>query len=130
MPVPDHLKIFIFECVDSVEALEVLLALFRDPDRHWTAACLSDELRLNPNSIAERLERLYECGLLSRDAEGYAYGPRRERVTGLIAQLDGFYRSHRHRVLETIFSPMRKAHDFARAFRVRAHRPKEDEDGD
>ena len=130
MPIPDHLKSFIFECLDSVESLEVLLLLFRDPKRAWTADELASELRFNANSVAERLRRLVDCGLLTRTDAGFVYGSERGRTTVLLDELNSFYRTHPHRILEAIFSPMRKAHDFARAFRVRAHRPKEDEHGD
>ncbi len=62
---------FIHDNINSVEQLEVLLLLAADPQREWTATRVSQELRIQPESAANRLADLHSRGILDSkpDAE-------------------------------------------------------------
>ncbi|WP_141735536.1 hypothetical protein [Oligoflexus tunisiensis] len=117
--IPQKVKRFILERVDSVELLEVLFLLRSNEEKRWSAQTGSDELRANPTSIAKRLAYLEKLGLVEADekeSEMYHYAPKSEAVRELIDQLAEVYRIRRTTVLGLIFSPMRKAIDLASAF--------------
>ena len=112
---------FIRDHVTSVEQLEILLLLRRDPSREWSAAQVSEEIRTGLSSAQERLRDLLAQGMLvSSGAECYRYAPRAPDDDQLIAQLAGFYEQQRHTVINLIFSrPLERIRVFARAFRLR-----------
>jgi hypothetical protein len=119
--IPQKVKQFIIERVDSVELLDVLFLLRSSEDRLWSAQTGSDELRANPTSIARRLDYLEKLGLAATDGQGsgmYHYAPQSEEVRELIDQLAETYRIRRTSVLGLIFSPRRKAIDLASAFNL------------
>lgn len=117
--IPQAIKRFIFERVDSVELLEVLLLLRSNENKSWSAQKGSDELRANPTSIAKRLaylEKLELAELDEKDSQTYRYAPKSPALRELIDQLAEIYRVRRTTVLQMIFSPMKKAIDLAAAF--------------
>ena len=113
---------FLFAHIDSVEQLEVMLLVWNKPGEGWSADAITRELRSNPASIALRLKSLESRGLISRTSElsdEYVASPStgaRDRAT--IAAIAELYRSHKHHVLEIIFSPLKKARDCANAFKL------------
>lgn len=128
---PERVKTFLFSHVDSAEQLEILLLLSADRARAWTARALSDELRSTPNSVTQRLAALQALGLVSRNETEFRYDPRDPDMESTVAELVTAYRVQRHRVLGIIFSPLKKARDFADAFQVApgAKGKNEDHDG-
>ncbi len=118
---PEEVKQFIFAYIDSVEQLEVLFLLYRDPDDKWTPERMSAELRSSPSSIEGRLKALEAHGLIKRSSEAsldYFYQGSRPETDLLLSQLQSLYQSRRHKILELIFSPLKRARDFADAFRL------------
>lgn len=115
---PSSVSAFIFEYIDSVEQLEVLLLLSGALNRTWTAEELSRELRSNPNSIAQRLQPLCHSGLVVCIDQEYRYAPKDAALDVVVRELALANKTHRHRVLELIFSPLKKARMFADAFRL------------
>ena len=68
--ISDRVKIFIFQYVDSVELLEVLLLLHADTEQAWNVKGIAEQLRSNVSSIERRLQSLAQSGLIVRaDAE-------------------------------------------------------------
>jgi hypothetical protein len=63
--IPDDVRRFLLQCIDSVEQLEVLLLLHRAPGEGWTAEAIAQSLYSNPESIGRRLAGLYASGLLA-----------------------------------------------------------------
>lgn len=115
---PSSVSAFIFEYIDSVEQLEVLLLLQAEASRTWTKEDLSREMRSNPNSIAQRLQPLCHSGLVECIEGEYRYAPREPAQDAAVRDLALANKTHRHRVLELIFSPLKKARLFADAFRL------------
>jgi hypothetical protein len=114
-----EIRQFIFNNIDSVEQLEVLILLRRSPAREWTAREISNELRSLPQSVELRLAALYAIGLVAT-SEGtptiYRYGGENEATNSLIDALINEYKLRPQRVMELIFSPLKKARHFADAF--------------
>ncbi len=120
--IPDDVKRLLAERITSVEQLEMLLLLRGQPERAWTAAELSDELRSHPSSVAEQLDELLAQGFV-RMIEGsparYRYSPP-NGVGTTVDRLARAYAERRYRVIELIFSkPIEKLKVFADAFRLR-----------
>jgi hypothetical protein len=129
-PITEKARNFIFEYVDSVEALEILLFFFADPTRSLSFSALASELRSNPNSAESRSQVWRDLGIIgesSTETGVFFYSSNNEAVNEIVAELAIHYRIQRHKVYELIFSPMKKARAFADAFS--AFRKPETKDG-
>lgn len=129
--IPDDVRQFIFEHVDSVAQLEILF-LLRNRPGHWlTAEDIGKELRTNSEAVTHRLVGLKALGLLSENANNqFIYQPKDVELAELIGRLAEVYRVRQHKVLELIFSSVKRARQFADAFTiVRNPPPDEDENG-
>lgn len=119
--IPDDVRQFIFEHVDSVAQLEVLFFL-RDRDAQaFTPEQISRELRTSTESVIRRIAYMQEIGLLAEDpvASGkFAYRPKSEELRTLIGRLFDCYKVRHHKVLELIFSTVKRARQFADAFNI------------
>jgi predicted ArsR family transcriptional regulator len=65
--IPNPVQSFVRENIASVGMLELLLVLEADPERAWTAAELSAELRVHRDGVANFLEHLRVRGLVDRN---------------------------------------------------------------
>lgn len=120
--VPEDVRAFIFEFIDSVEQLEVLLLVRSQPSREWSVSEVTDALRTDAGSAAHRLRSLKEMGFIaSTDTENarFRFQPQTERLQHLSDLLAATYKIRRHAVLELIFSPLKRIKTFASAFVVR-----------
>jgi hypothetical protein len=115
-----EVKDFIFQYLDSVEQLEILLLLNSIPDKYWTAQELNISLRSNLNSVEKRLAILLYYKIIDKNDGAYSFKPEDPQIIETLVQLAGCYRVHRYKVLELIFSPMKKCRDFAEAFVISA----------
>jgi Mn-dependent DtxR family transcriptional regulator len=129
--IPENVRQFIFAYIDSVEQLEVLFLLRAEPGQSYTASQISGQLRSSEASVSGRLASLANAGLIDGDpVNGFRYAPKNKEIFALVDQLSESYRILRHRVLELIFSPMKRARSFADAFVVSKPGGKnEDENG-
>lgn len=116
---PDDVRRFIRECIDSVELLHVLLMLRDNEERRWTPELLSAELRSSPQSIGRRLEHLRQHRLAVLEPDGYRYGATRN-VDRVVQRLADLYRERRTTIIDVIFStPADPLQSFSDAFKVR-----------
>jgi hypothetical protein len=124
-------KQFIFEHIDSVEQLDVLLLLHSTPSQEWTVDDVTKSLKTNPSSVANRLARLKDQDFLEQTNAGnpatYRYKPKSPEIASVIDMVAQAYTVRRHTIYELIFSPMKKARSFADAFIVRGPPKSEDE---
>lgn len=114
-----------------MEQLEVLLLVRSKPSNEWSVDDVTKSLKTNLSSVANRLVRLKDLDLLeqtSADPALYRYKPKTTEIAAVVDLLSEAYAVRRHRVLELIFSPMKRARSFADAFIVRG--PPKSEDGD
>jgi hypothetical protein len=120
---PDDVKKFIADHINSVEQLEVLLLLHGQPQREWSAEAVSQELRIDPASAAERLVDLQARGLLAVSEASdplYRYQPQNSNLEYTVNDLAKSYQEYRVTVISLIFSkPIDKIRTFADAFKFR-----------
>ncbi len=118
LDISGNLKQFIFEYVDSVELIEVLLFIRSNSDKWFSASQISAELRSNPTSISNRLSRLANIGLIEQDNDRIRFCPETSELTDTVTELSNEYLLRRHRIFELIFSSSKTARQFADAFIV------------
>lgn len=124
----EDVRQFIFEYIDSVEQLEVLLYLRHHPDDSLSPQRVSQEMRSTPDSVAGRMSTLEAQGFASGDRDaGFRYKADTD-ADRVIGRVEECYRLRPHKVMELIFSPMKKARGFAEAFVVK-RRKSEDSNG-
>ncbi len=127
---PDIVREFIIEHIDSVEQVEILLLLRQKTGRTWTAESMARELRIAVSSAATRLADLKKLGFVvavDGAPNEYRYAPRTPELDETVRGLAEAYSERRVTVINLIFSkPIDKIRTFADAFRLR----REDDDND
>jgi hypothetical protein len=120
---PTEIQEFIFQHIDSLEQLEVLLLLSGSPQKAWTAREINDQLRSNAESVQKRLETLVSHGLVAESddqSRSFRYSPATPALAAGVETLAENYRERRVKVLECIFSkPISSLRIFADSFRIR-----------
>jgi hypothetical protein len=119
----DDLKRFVVENINSVEQLEVLLLLYRAPDRWWTAEQVTAEIRTSLASARKRLDDLCSRNLLDvklvQDVL-FQYRPPNSEVARLVEKLAELYRQRMFGFIDLIYDRRRDAvRDLAEAFRIK-----------
>ena len=106
-PIPDPVRHFIEERIESVGVLEVLLLLHSQPGRSWTPAELSRETRSERRWAEIQLEYLRMHTLLTLEGtdgeRAYRYEPRRPEVHRIVDHLSEAFRSQPVNVIKLIF---------------------------
>jgi DNA-binding IclR family transcriptional regulator len=123
---PEDVHRFLHQHIDSVEQLEVLLLLWRTPERGWTSDEVATAVYSHPSSVVRRLAMMLGQGLLREREPGcYQYAPRTAELHGTVTRLEHMYRERRVAVITLIASkPIENVRAFSDAFRIR--RKKED----
>jgi len=120
---PIEIRDFITKHIHSVEQIELLALLHREPNCDWSVAALDDIIRSSQDSVRSRLEDLCARGFITckRDpSETFRYGPASTDVHNAITSLVSVYKNQRIRVIEAIFTkPMTEIRSFSNAFRFR-----------
>jgi len=113
---------FISLHIQSVEQLEVLVLLHRDPQSLWTAKRAYDVVLSALPSVQRWLDDLTRRGLIQKSADGverYQASPD-ETVRSQVAQLAECYRNTPVRVIEAIYRRESSAvQSFADAFKLK-----------
>ena len=121
--IPEDVRRFIVENINSVEQLEVLLLLKHHPGREWDAEAVSQALYSTPPAVLMRLTDLRDRGFLAEfpgPAPRFRYAPSRPGLDKLVEQLVQVYRNMRVSVITLIYSqPNSHVQAFADAFRLR-----------
>ena len=118
---PEDVHRFLHQNIESVEQLEVLLLLWRTPERGWTSDEVATAVYSHPSSVVRRLAMLYGQGLLREREPGcYQYAPRTAELHDTVTRLDQVYRERRVAVITLIASkPIENVRAFSDAFRIR-----------
>jgi DNA-binding IclR family transcriptional regulator len=118
---PADVHRFLHQNIESVEQLEVLLLLWRTPERGWTSDEVATAVYSHPSSVIRRLAMLYGQGLLREREPGcYQYAPRTADLHDTVTRLEHIYRERRVAVITLIASkPMENVRAFSDAFRIR-----------
>ena len=122
--VSPEVRRFIQDTISSVEQLEVLLFMMSNADKDWSAAQVSDRVRLQPESVEARLRELADADILVKrlgQEATYCYAPKSSAVAEeLGASLSKAYQEGRDTVIQLIYTrPMDNIRIFADAFRIK-----------
>jgi hypothetical protein len=115
----DDIVRFVVSDLRTVWALELLLLIRSAPDRVWTDAALTAELRANLGMVGEILTRLQALGLAVQDREGWAYRAANAELDALCARTEGAYRQKPFAMISLIGRGSSALHDLADAFRLK-----------
>jgi len=97
--------------------MEALLLLRSTPERRWTTASLSRELRNNPSSVEKYVKKFEAMKVLRQQgSEEFVFDDSRSEYRGVIDELVEADRVQRHKVYELVHSPLKRARDFSDAF--------------
>ena len=118
---PDAVARFLYQNIDSVEQLEVLLLIRQSPGRSWSPGDMARELYSHPSSILQRFHNLLGRGLLRETTPGhFQYAPRSAELDRAVGLAADSYRERRVAVISLIASkPMENVKAFSDAFRLR-----------
>jgi len=122
-PIPESVRRFIIEHINSVESLEVLLHLSSGTIREHTAEEVSRTLCTSLESAKARLYELYRSKLLARVETAtslkYRFDPAAPGAS-VVAELEKVYKTRRVSVISFIYSnPTDPLRAFSDAFRLR-----------
>ena len=93
--VPEDIRLFVCDRVQSVEGLEVLRLSTSPPLRTWSASELALELYLSEDSVEDAAETLVETGLLGKGQDGrFSYQPVNERFDEIVSLALEVYHEH------------------------------------
>jgi hypothetical protein len=125
-PIPENVRRFIVERINSVESLEILLLLFAQPGQELSVAEVSRKLCTSVGSASARLDELQLAKLLT--LIGTAPAKYRFDSGGaeaeLVADLEKVYKQRRVSVISFIYSkPSDPLRAFSAAFRLRKDEP-------
>ena len=118
-PVPPEVRLFIFDCIESVAHLEALLLLKDSPELHWDVFSLARRLYIGHAEATAILEHLTACELAQRSGAGFRYHTRdaeRRRLIDALAESHARYLVPLTRLIHEKASGIRK---FADAFKFR-----------
>lgn len=122
-PIPEIVRRFITDHINSVESLEILLLLSTGTIREFTAEEVSRTLRTSLESAAARLRELHHAKLLvmveEAESPKYRFDPG-SREAAVVADLEKVYKTRRVSVISFIYSnPTDPLRAFSDAFRLR-----------
>jgi hypothetical protein len=122
--ISNEVKKLILDHINSVEMLEVLLLLNGQPNRSWTAADVSAELRTDIHSAERRLQDLSSKHLIlslshSSNKE-YRFDSQNGELDRIVGDLRSAYKVRKFTVIDLIFSkPLDAIQTFADAFKFK-----------
>lgn len=122
-PIPNEVREFIIDKIDSVAELEGLLLLSRNPEIDWSAEGLAQRLYTSIEQTGEILNRLYTLGFLSINNERpltYNFRPHSPKLAETVNRVSEIYSKYLVPVTNLIHSkPETKVQKFADAFDFR-----------
>jgi hypothetical protein len=125
-PIPENVRRFIVERINSVEALEILLLLFGQPLEELSAGEVSRKLYTSVQSASARLDELQQAKLLviiGTEPLRYRSNPANPEAA-VVADLEKVYKERRVSVISFIYSkPSDPLRAFSDAFRLRKEEP-------
>ena len=122
-PIPEEVRRFILDYIDSVPALEALLIMMRNREKHWTAGAMAAELYLDPRTVAPFLADLSArglCGSQPGEEPVYVWRPATRDLADSLEHLARVYAKHLVPVTNLIHGkPRASVRGFSDAFRLR-----------
>jgi hypothetical protein len=117
---------FIENCLTSIEQMEILLLLARQPDTTWTVQSVYEVILSTKPSVETWLQNLVDTGLAERlegSPAGYRFHAATPEIGSAVRLLGESYQARPVRVIEAIYKRSAiqsdAAKSFADAFRFR-----------
>ena len=122
MAVSEGLRTFLQQRLTSMEQIEVVLLLRKEPARSWTAPEVSAALRTAPESAAMRLFLLASSGMIAFEPAGlprYRYAGEDRETDGLLQELAEVLAVDRGAIAALVGAPPDPLRSFADAFKLK-----------
>lgn len=105
-PIPEDIKVFVFNFIASVQQLEVLLLVCSSPGRAWKAEEVAERLNVSVMAATNRLINLSLKGLIkvNDDGKNRTYMCLPGKHTAMITKVSDVYETHRFELIELIGS--------------------------
>ena len=119
----------LFECFLAL--LDVLFFIRNHAYKSWSSELIAHELRSSSNSVSTRLDTLKSIDLIDHDPQDlnlYRYKTGDADTETTLNEITEIYKVKKQKVLELIFSPLKKGRHFANAFLVKPVRVEKDEE--
>ncbi|HEU4579997.1 MAG TPA: hypothetical protein VFS67_17180 [Polyangiaceae bacterium] len=101
--VPEEVRLFVCDRVQSVEGLEVLRRTASHPSRSWPPSELALDLYLSQDSVEEAIDVLVESGLLTKGPDGRcSYRPGSERFDEIVQRALHVYHEHPSAIVQCL----------------------------
>jgi hypothetical protein len=121
--IPDDVRAFLLQHIDSIAQLEALLLLRTDPGCVWTAETLAKRLYITAREAAAVLERLAADSFLTtpQGVPGrYQYHPASGELAAMVDRVAALYATYLIPVTNLIHAkPRSRVQEFADAFKLR-----------
>jgi hypothetical protein len=121
--IPDDIRQFIINKIDSVAELEGLLLFSRNPETDWSSESLAQRLYTGPEQTQDVLTHLYAEGFLAvreENPQTYFYQPNSPKLQEIVERIAEIYSKYLVPVTNLIHSkPQTKVQQFADAFKLR-----------
>lgn len=121
--IPEEIRQFVLENIESVAEMEGLLLMRKSPDSEWKADRLAKELYTSQQQAEDILFHLHSRGFLSVSAgntPSYQYGPDSSTIASTVESVADMYSKYLVPVTNLIhLKPREKVNQFAEAFRLR-----------
>jgi hypothetical protein len=120
-PIPDDVREYIINHVDSIAQLEALLLLRAQPGESWHLLKMAQRLYISEPEVSDALSRLIDGGVVSFKEGAFSYRPAAE-IRDLIERVASTYTRHLIPVTNLIHSKPSRVRQFADAFKFRRDR--------
>jgi hypothetical protein len=121
--IPDDVKRFVLDKIDSVAQLEAVLLLRGDQKKEWSVAALAARLYISEAQTTELLLGLRTQGLVgagAQEATAYRYQPETAELAEMVDRLAEIYARQLVAITHLIHSKQKpRIQAFADAFRLR-----------
>lgn len=121
--IPQVVRAFIAQNIESAELLETLLLVHSAPEREWTPEDVASSIYTVPASAIRRLEQLVALRLARSTGAvdpAYRYAPGSADLADQVSALAAAYRANRVAVINLVYStPPDPLRSFADAFKLR-----------
>lgn len=121
--IPEEIKQFLIENIDSIAELEGLLLLRSNPDELWNSNALGQRLYATHEQIENVLARLQTLGFLATKGDNpttYFYKPRSAGLAQTVDQIAEVYSKYLIPVTNLIHAKSEtRIQEFADAFKLR-----------
>jgi AraC-like DNA-binding protein len=120
-PVPDDVRDYILNHIDSIVQLEALMLLRAHPAERWDVAKMARRLYVSEADVSGAVGRLVSDGVAHFEQDTFTYRPA-PNIQALLDRVAATYRRHLIPVTNLIHTKPSRISQFADAFKFRRDR--------